>query len=139
MFALEGRGATVTAEELRFSKLDIARFFGETLSRRELASVAENSAGWPLALRIHRNAEGRGTPEDGDGGDTVAGWIETRLWRGIPAGDREFVLDMALFDPVEPALIDEVTGAGGARTRLALSGARGLPGRFGRHGAGSHV
>ena len=119
MFALEGRGATVTAEELRFSKLDIARFFGETLSRRELASVAENSAGWPLALRIHRNAEGRGTSEVGGGGDTVAGWIETRLWRGISAGDREFVLDMALFDPVEPALIDEVTGAGNAGRRIA--------------------
>ena len=117
-FALEGREATVTAGELRFSKLEVARFFEETLSRRELASVVEDSAGWPLALRIHRNARRRGEPGAGGADRTVADWIETRLWRGIPAKDREFVLDMALFDPVEPALIDEVTGAGNARRRI---------------------
>ena len=49
MFALEGREATVTAEELRFSTPDIARFFDGALSRRELASVAAGSAGWPIA------------------------------------------------------------------------------------------
>ena len=118
-FALEGREATVTAGELRFSHPEISRFFEEKLSRRELASVVEDSAGWPLALRIHRNARRRGEPGAGGADRTVADWIETRLWRGIPAEDREFVLDMALFDPVEPALVDEVTGAGNTGRRIA--------------------
>ncbi len=117
-FALEGREATVTAGELRFSDAEISQFFDERLSRRELASVVEDSAGWPLALRIYRNARRRGELGAGGTDRTVADWIETRLWRDVPAEDREFVLDMALFDPVEPGLIDEVTGARNSELRI---------------------
>ena len=123
MFALEGRGVTVTAEDLRFSSGDTARFFEQELSRRELASVVADSAGWPLALRIYRNAKRREAPTAGGGDDTVAGWIETRLWRGIPAEDRDFLLDIALFDRLDPDLIDEVTGAGNSRRQIASMGA----------------
>ena len=123
MFALEGRGVTVTAEELRFSKPDIARFFEQKLSRRELNTVAADSAGWPLALRIHRNAVRHGAPGAAGGDHAVAGWIETRLWRGIAGADRDFLLDIALFDPLDPELIDEVTGTGNAARRIASMGA----------------
>ena len=123
MFALERRGVTVTAEELRFSKPDVARFFEEKLSRRELALVVADSAGWPIALRIYRNAGRPGAPDAAADNDTVAGWIETRLWRDIPAADREFVLDIALCDQVDPDLIDEVTGERNAGRRIASMGA----------------
>ena len=120
MFALEGRGATVTAEELRFSKSEIARFFDRRLSRQELAAVVDDSAGWPLALHLCRNAAPQSVPSAAGGDDdTVAGWIEMRLWRGLSVADRDFVLDIALFDRVEPDLIDEVTGARNAGRRLA--------------------
>ncbi len=119
MFALEGRGGTVGAEDLRFSARDVSRFFERRLSRRELATVVADSAGWPIALRMYRNAGRHGAASAGAGDDTVAGWIETRLWRGISAEDRDFVLDVALFDEVAPELIDEVTGAGNAARRLA--------------------
>ena len=119
MFALEGQEATVTAEELRFTRPDISRFFDSRLSRRELASVVAESAGWPIALRICRNARRPGAPSAAGAARTVAGWIETRLWRGIPAGERDFVLDVALFDRLDPELIDEVTGAGNAARRIA--------------------
>ena len=52
-FALEGRSATVTEEELRFSASDISQFVGQRLSRRELAAVAADSAGWPIALHFY--------------------------------------------------------------------------------------
>ena len=125
MFALEGRAETVTVEELRFTAPDITRFFGRRLSRRELGSVVANSAGWPIALRIYRNAgqEGAETPGAGGGGDLIAGWIETRLWRGISEDDRDFVLDVALFDRVEPDLIEEAAGVRNAGRRLASMGA----------------
>ena len=123
MFALEGRGVTVTPDELRFSKTDIARFFDQKLSRRELNAVAADSAGWPIALRIHRNAGRDGAPGAAGGDHAAAGWIETRLWRGIPAADRDFLLDIALFDPLDPELIDEVSGAGNAARRIASMGA----------------
>ena len=119
--ALEGREATVTAEELRFSRPEIVEFFDGKLSRRELASVVAESAGWPIALRVHRNARQHGNPGGAD--RTVADWIETWLWRGVSAEDREFVLDIALFDPVEPGLVDEVTGRGNSELRIASLGA----------------
>ena len=41
----------------------------------------------------------------------------------MPAADRDFVLDLALFDPLDPELVDEVTGAGNAGRRIASMGA----------------
>ena len=125
MFAFEGRAATVTVEDLRFSMPHISRFFDRRLSRRELGSVLANSAGWPIALRIYRNAErvGAAGPTAGGGDDMVAGWIETRLWRGISDEDREFVLDVALFDWIDPDLIEEAAGARNPGRRLASMGA----------------
>ena len=119
MFALEGREATVTAADLRFSRADIARFFDQRLSRRELASLAADSAGWPIALRIHRNAGHRDGGHAEGAERTVSGWIETRLWRGVPGEDRDFVLDAALFDRLDPALIDEVLEMRNAGRRIA--------------------
>ena len=119
MFALEGRGETLTVENLRFSTGQIARFFETRLSRAQLASVAAESAGWPIALRLYRNALEAGTPISELGtSDTVAAWIESRLWRGLSAEDRGFVLDIALFDWIDARLIDEVTGRSHTRLRL---------------------
>lgn len=64
--------------------------------------MAADSAGWPIALRIHRNAGRDGAPGAAGGDHAAAAWIETRLWRGVPAADREFLLDIALFDPLDP-------------------------------------
>ena len=94
---LEGSGSVVTAEDLRFSRAEIARFVAAPHSRRELEAVAERTAGWPMALRIYRNERAQGASADVRG-HTVAAWIETRLWRGLAPADRDLVLDMALFD-----------------------------------------
>ena len=120
MFMLEGTGATVTTDELRFSTPDIARFFGRELSRRELAKVASSSVGWPIALRIYRSARESGSTftDVGDDDDMVAAWIEARLWRGLSDEDRDFVLDMALFDWIDATLIDEATGARNSERRI---------------------
>ena len=134
MFALEGREATMTADDLRFSRSDIARFFAQGLSRREVTSVAADSAGWPIALRIHRNAGRRESGRAQGAERTVAGWIETRLWRGIADEDRDFVLDAALFDSLDPALLDEVLGVRSAGRRIASMGA--LAGLLSTRGGG---
>ena len=123
MFALEGRETTVTADDMRFSRRDIARFFEGGLSRRELASVAADSAGWPIALRIQRNAGHRRNGGAQGPGRAVSGWIETRLWRGISAADRDFVLDAALFDSLDPDLIDDVLEVRNSGRRIAAMGA----------------
>ena len=115
---LDASSVGVTAEELRFSEWEIARFFGVRLSRRERDAIMQRSAGWPLALRILRNAREKGELPDA-GADTLAAWVETRLWRGMAAEDRELVLDMALFDWFDGALVDEVLDTAGAARRIA--------------------
>ena len=126
MLSLEGRARTFTAENLRFSAADIARFFehsqpgSQRLSRAQLSAIAEDSAGWPIALRLYRNALETGAPLTQLGAsDTVAAWIESRLWRGLEDEDRDFVLDIALFDWIEPPLIDEATPHTHSRLRLS--------------------
>ena len=119
MFALEGRSVRVGTEELTFSAGDAVRFFDGRLSRREQKAAIVDSAGWPIALRMYRNAGLHGNVTVSGNDDTVAGWIETRMWRGTSTEDRDFVLDISLFDEVAPELIDEVTGTGNAARRLA--------------------
>ena len=47
-----------------------------------------------------------------------AGWIESRLWSHLPAGDREFLLDVGLFDWVDGDLLDEALERDGSIRRL---------------------
>ena len=136
MFSLEGRGETLTAGDLRFSPAQIGRFFDprnvsphssgaqpappQRLTRAQLAAVTKDSAGWPIALRLYRNALHSGVSLDDLGtSDTAAAWIESRLWRGLSGEDRDFVLDIALFDWIEPRLVDEATGRSQSRLRLS--------------------
>ena len=126
MLSLEGHARTFTTEDLRFSAAHIARFFehpqpgSQRLSRAQLSAIAEDSAGWPIALRLYRNALQTGAPLTQLGAsDTVAAWIESRLWRGLADEDRDLVLDIALFDWIEPPLIDEATPHTHSRLRLS--------------------
>ena len=106
---LEGRAEILTTEQLRFSKSEVARFFNLRLSRRQLASEVERSVGWPFALRISRGQWERGA-EGGTGiaRDLVENWIESRLFAGLARDDRDFLLDVGLFDWLDAALLDEV-------------------------------
>lgn len=119
---LDGAATVVRTDDLRFSKDEVARFFDSKLSRQNLAAVTAESAGWPIALRIYRNAGRPDGSADTVAADAAAAWIESRLWRGLPAADRDFVLDIALFDWFDPELIDEATGTLNSRRRLEVMG-----------------
>lgn len=116
-YLLEDSATTVTTEDLRFSVPDIARFFDRRLSHRELRTVAERSAGWPLALRIYQNGGVQG-PWPASGVDAVGAWIESRLWRGMSDEDRDLILDLALFDWFDGRLVDEVLGTSDSEVRI---------------------
>ena len=107
--ALEGHAEIVTTDELRFSEAQVAEYFGAKLSRGELATVMADSAGWPFALRIACNE----TQDGAQGGarmmrDFVANWVESRLFDGLDPEDREFLLDIGLFEWIDAALLDDV-------------------------------
>ena len=122
---LERRGVAISANELRFGKSEISRFFDKRLSRRELAKLAESSQGWPIALCVHRNVhaatESRTLLQD-----IASNWIEARLWRGLSDEERDFVLDLGLFEWVDSDLVDEVLGAGSIRRIRAIAAFSGL-------------
>ena len=100
---LNGQAEVMVAEDLRFSRADMARFFGLGLSRRALAEVATHSAGWPFALCVSRNERKRGTSRQ-----MTKNWIESRLFTDLARDEREFVLDLALFEWFDAGLLNEV-------------------------------
>ena len=106
---LEGRAEALEAEDLRFSAAETARFFGLRLSRRALAEEMKRSAGWPFALRVslinwERGRKGAAGVAQG----LVGNWIESRLFEDLGRDDREFVLDLGLFEWIDEALLGEV-------------------------------
>ena len=123
---LAGEAEIVTVEDLRFSRDEIARYFKGNLSRRELSTVAAESAGWPIALRVRRPAR----PVDARERvvrDVVDNWVESRLWYDVADGDRELLLDAGLFHWMDADLLDEVLEGVDLMRRLNnISGVRGL-------------
>ena len=82
---LDGEAIVVGVRQCRFSTADIARFFHGTLSRRELATVVERTAGWPVALLVYRNtraheAKGLGT----DAARLTENYVGVRLLDTVP-------------------------------------------------------
>ena len=106
---LEGEAAILTADDLRFSRSEIAGFFEAALTRRELADLTADSAGWPIALRIYQNERQSGSRWGTNRmTDLAENWVESRLWRGMSEEERELVLDVGLFEWVDAELLDEV-------------------------------
>lgn len=136
---LAGRGESFTVEDLRFSTSDVARFFGSRLSRRQIASLARESRGWPIVLRMLRNEGERGAQTMADDIAYVAdNWVESRLWRGLAEPDREMLLDVGLFERIDAALLNEVLGANDAKRRVeAIPALAGLLESVGGAGSGA--
>ncbi len=118
----------VTAADLRFSRAEIRRFFGDRLSRRQLFRVAAESAGWPIALRVEcESRRSRSAERAQVVGDVAENWIDSRLWRDLSDDDLEFVLDAGILEWMDAELLDEALDGQDLITRLhALRGLAGL-------------
>ena len=116
---LAGRGQVISAEELRFSRSDVAQFLGPNISRRQVAVLAHESQGWPIALRVLRNEGFDAKTLGADPGVDIAdNWMEARLMRGLSETDRDLLLDAGLFDWLDPALLDKVLDTRDAKRRV---------------------
>ena len=106
---LDGRAAIFSAEDLRFSRSEVAAFFDGKLTRERLSSVMSESAGWPFALRVSRNEMTSGRRGDALAAQAfVENWVESRLFAGLATEERDFLLDIGLFEWMDAALLDEV-------------------------------
>lgn len=124
---LSGNGVYLTADQMRFSKADIGAFFNGSLSRRELNELEQHSEGWPVVLRAYQNIRmnrrglrgGSAAVQDlTAGGGVVAEWLGERLLQGLAEDDRRLLLDIALFDYINPTLANEVLGTTNVRARV---------------------
>ena len=124
---LEGRGILVGADQLRFSISDVEHYFDGALSRRELKLVMDRMQGWPVTLGFYRTIRmgnrhtvaidrllDRISSEEG----VAVNWLGARLLRSIGSEVREFLFDLAQFDWIEPAIVDDVLSRGDTGKRL---------------------
>ena len=115
MRLLDGSGILVDVEDFRFSKSEIDQFFNGELSRRQLIEAEERTAGWPLALLVYRN-ERAGSRETAQ---ITSDFVRIRLLRGLSQEDRAYLCEVAVFDWIDPGVVDEVLGTCDARVRIA--------------------
>ena len=125
---LGGSAEIVTTDHLRFGRRDIARLFEGKLSRRELAAVAQDSSGWPIALRIRHNVRSRSNRERADVvRGVVENWVESRLWFDLSDENREFLLDVGTLEWIDEEMLDIALGGTNLLERLnALRSVTGL-------------
>lgn len=116
---LDGRADVLSADDLRFSSAEAVDFFDGKLSGPRLDTVMAESAGWAFALRLSRNQLERGGGDDARASRKLAeNWVESRLFEGLGAEDRAFLLDIGLFEWMDAALLDEVLERGDSMRRI---------------------
>lgn len=115
----QAQATVVGEEELRFSKAEVAEAFNRNLTQRELAAMTADSAGWPVAVGISRERRMNPAPENARMLQVCVGnWMESRLFEGLAADDRDFLLDIGLFEWMDAELLDEVLEHAGSMRRL---------------------
>jgi LuxR family maltose regulon positive regulatory protein len=116
---LQDQAEVLTEEELRFSKEEVAQAFNHSLTQRDLARIVVDSAGWPVAVRIYRNRRRNTTLNYARTlRDGVGSWMESRLFEGLATDEREFLLDIGLFEWMDAELLNEVLKDSGSMDRL---------------------
>ena len=116
---IDGRGKILHVDDLRFAKPEIALFFGGQLSRLELAEMTERTEGWPAALRLRLNMKTRAATSVNGGQSPGAGSLQgyagiatrsisSRIRRDLKDEERDYLLDVSLFDAIELEMVEEV-------------------------------
>ena len=124
---LSGEASVLTASDLRFTDAEIVKFFGKRVSRAELRALREESAGWPMALRIHRNRTGGSSSADAfEARNVIDSWVQARLWEELESGDRELLLDAGLFEWMDASLLAEVLSPDAMRRLMNMDALSGL-------------
>ena len=117
---LDGGATVVGPDNFQFSRAEIARFFEDRLSRRELVRVEERTAGWPVALLAYRNQRvGSSGGSDADAGWLTENYVGVCLLQELTAEARAALLDLAVFDCIDADLVREVLGSTDALARVS--------------------
>ena len=108
---LEGSAAEVGPDELRFSRPEVEEFFRLRPSHPEAGRILAETAGWPFAVRTSHMSRRSTAPGSLRAvRDLIESWLETRFLGRLDADERDFVLDVGLFEWFEAELLDSVLG-----------------------------
>lgn len=125
MPVLDGQAEMLTAEDLRFTGAEMAAFLGETVPAAELDELESALAGWPIAVRLHRDAHAAGGGRREAMHEVAGSWVESRLWRTFSPAERDLLLDVGLFEWFDEQLLGEALGE--PRTMRRLLALPGVP------------
>lgn len=106
---MNGCATLFKSEDLRFSNTDIARFYKLSLNPDELQTEIEETLGWPIALRITQNGDVRRSGQHAERTIwTKSDWIESRFLSQVSEENKNFILELSLFETFDFEMLDEV-------------------------------
>ncbi|WP_341534215.1 LuxR C-terminal-related transcriptional regulator [Sphingosinicella soli] len=99
--------------ELRLSDAELAAALGLPADAPELAAIAEQTEGWPVAVQLYRLWRGRmgdsvRMPRFSGQVDEVADYLAEQVFGMLPEHFQTLLTDLAPFDYVEASLADHV-------------------------------
>ena len=111
---LDGLTVMLSVDDLRFSFDEAAGFFEGFLSKREAKAMYDKTEGWPVALRLMKNAIGGTgaavdklqffTSEHGLASD----YLEDQFFSRLSVAEKAFLLDAAILEWIELPLLDDI-------------------------------
>ena len=121
---LEGSALVLDTENLRFSSSEIANFLEKDVPRPKSKNAL---AGWPIAVQIARNKRKAPAGSDKALDDSVANWMDSRLFGRLAVEDRDLLLNIGQFEWMDAGLLNDVLGIVHSPRRIGdLPGMRGL-------------
>ena len=130
--------AITSAADLRFDAEEVEAFFEGDLSATDAAAVVEETWGWPAAVAFRRNEHRSGSDAEARVLRQAAGsWVESAVLGAADESDREFLLDAALFEWFDEALLGDVLGEAAGFARL--EGTSALDGLVARSGEAAEM
>ncbi len=127
----EGQATILGPDDLCFSKSEVVEFTGMSGLKIESDKVA---FGWPIALRVARDAKSERKGSGEALGDAMANWMDSRIFGRLSAENRNLLFDLGLFEWFDAQLLGKVLRTSySPRQFVGLMGLQGLlkpaPGR----------
>ena len=110
----QGHASVVGGDELFFSDSEIGDFFHSELETDEVHLVAEQTRGWPVALRFvklldsNRGFEQSAHKRTAISGHEIVNYIEEQVVSSLDRELLELLHDISLLQRIEPGIVDHI-------------------------------
>lgn len=115
-FSVRGELVTLVPNDLRFSRAEIAAWFGERADEKLLDVLLERTDGWPVALQLLRLGSAAAAPAEADAfrftptSRESAAYIREQLLARLESGDMDCLRETSVLETVRADAADHVRG-----------------------------